>query len=33
LVEGDSFELLLTFREAGERTIVVNVSTNEPVDR
>jgi len=33
LLEGDSFELLLTFREAGERTIVVNVSTNEPVDR
>jgi hypothetical protein len=33
LVEGETFELVLTFREAGERTIVVNVSTNEPVDR
>jgi copper(I)-binding protein len=32
LIEGDSFELILTFREAGERTVIVDVSTNEPAD-
>lgn len=28
LIEGESFELVLTFREAGERRVIVNVSTN-----
>lgn len=32
LVEGESFELVLTFREAGEREVNVFVSTNEPTD-
>lgn len=30
LVEGESFELQLTFRNARERTVVVRVSTNPP---
>lgn len=30
LVEGDTFELVLTFREAGERKVNVFVSTNGP---
>jgi len=32
LVEGESFELVLTFREAGDREVNVFVSTNEPID-
>jgi copper(I)-binding protein len=32
LVEGESFELVLMFREAGEREVNVFVSTNEPID-
>jgi len=32
LVEGDTFELVLTFREAGDREVNVFVSTNEPID-
>lgn len=30
LIEGESFELVLMFREAGERRVVVKVSTNGP---
>lgn len=30
LVEGDTFELVLTFREAGEVRLVVEVATNDP---
>ena len=30
LVEGESFELQLTFRNAGKQTVVVQVSTNPP---
>lgn len=32
LVEGNSFELTLTFREAGTRTVIVDVSSNAPSD-
>jgi len=32
LVEGESFELLLTFRNAGKQTVVVQVSTNPPLE-
>lgn len=32
LVEGESFDLVLTFREAGVREVNVLVSTNEPSD-
>jgi len=30
LIEGESFELQLTFRNAGKQTVVVQVSTNPP---
>ena len=32
LLEGESFDLVLTFREAGVREVNVLVSTNEPSD-
>lgn len=30
LIEGETFELTLTFRQAGERRVVVEVATNQP---
>ena len=30
LIEGDTFELIFTFREAGERRVTVEVATNPP---
>ena len=32
LVESESFELQLTFRNAGKQTVVVQASTNPPLE-